>query len=70
MEEVINADKVIFLDKGIITFIGKPEDLFLKNDNLSNLHLDYPFILKLCHQLKKDGLDIKPTISEKEFFNQ
>lgn len=70
MEEVINADKVIFLDKGIITFIGKPEDLFLKNDNLANLHLDYPFILKLCHQLKKDGLDISPTISEKEFFSQ
>ncbi len=70
MEEVINADKVIFLDKGKISFIGKPKDLFLKNDNLINLHLDYPFILKLSYQLKKDGLNIVPTISEKEFFDQ
>ncbi|MDE7221866.1 MAG: energy-coupling factor transporter ATPase, partial [Ureaplasma sp.] len=60
MEEVINADKVIFLDKGKISFIGKPKDLFLKNDNLINLHLDYPFILKLSYQLKKDGLNIVP----------
>lgn len=70
MEEVINADKVIMINSGVVHAIGSPEDVFLKQSQLEKMKLDYPFIFKLCKELNGHGINIKPTLYEKDFLNQ
>lgn len=70
MEEVINADKVIMINKGQVHAIGSPHELFNEKSNLENLSLDYPFILKLSNLLKKEGLDINPVLHKKDLIKQ
>lgn len=67
MEEVINADKVIIINGGIVHAMGTPKDVFLYQDQLEKLKLDYPFILKLTKELKTQGVDVMPTLDENEF---
>ncbi|MCQ2956542.1 MAG: energy-coupling factor transporter ATPase [Mycoplasmoidaceae bacterium] len=55
IEEVINADKVIVMNRGKVVMVGKPLDIF-KNSKFKKLSLDKPFMLKLAEQL-----GIKPT---------
>lgn len=70
MEEVINADKVIIINDGVVYAMGTPEEVFLKQKNLEALKLDYPFILKLTTLLKNKGLKVDPTLYQKEFIKQ
>lgn len=70
MEEVINADKVIIINDGVVYAMGTPEEVFLKQKNLENLKLDYPFILKLTTLLKNKGLKVDTTLYQKEFIKQ
>lgn len=70
MEEVINADKVIIINEGVVHAIGTPEEVFLHQENLEALKLDYPFILKLSTLLNKKGIKINPTLYQKEFIKQ
>lgn len=70
MEEVINADKVIIINDGVVHAMGTPEEVFLKQKNLEDLKLDYPFILKLTTLLKNKGLKVDTTLHQKEFIEQ
>lgn len=53
MDEVLNADKVIIMEKGKVNLIGKPMDIFKNDENIKKLSLDLPFSLKLSHLLKE-----------------
>ena len=55
MEEVINADKVIVLNKGKIASQGKPEVIFTDEDELKKMSLEFPFILKIACGLNKSN---------------
>ena len=44
MEEVINADKVIIINDGVVYAMGTPEEVFLKQKNLEALKLDLSLI--------------------------
>lgn len=54
MDETLQANKIIVLNKGKIVLQGKPLDVFA--DPLNNLSIDKPFVLKLAKLLK-----LKPT---------
>lgn len=66
MEEVINADKVIVLNKGKIASQGKPEVIFTDEDELKKMALDFPFILKISCGLNKSNSKIKRTLNRSE----
>lgn len=66
MEEVINADKVIVLNKGKIASQGKPEVIFTDEDELKKMSLDFPFILKIACGLNKSNSKIKRTLNRSE----
>ncbi len=66
MEEVINADKVIVLNKGKIASQGKPEVIFTDEDELKKMALDFPFILKIACGLNKSNSKIKRTLNRSE----
>lgn len=52
MDEVLNADKVIVMEKGKVKMIGKPSEVFVDEKKLKDLALDFPFALKLSKLLK------------------
>lgn len=66
MEEVINADKVIVLNKGKIASQGKPEVIFTDEDELKKMSLEFPFILKIACGLNKSNSKIKRTLNRSE----
>ena len=70
MEEVINADRVIMINKGNVHAIGTPQEVFSEKNNLKDLSLDYPFTLKLSNLLKEGGLDIKPVLYKEDLIKQ
>lgn len=70
MEEVINADKVIIINGGNVHCIGSPSEVFLQDNNLASLNLDFPFTLKLSTKLKEKGINVEPTLYKENFIKQ
>lgn len=62
MEEVINADMVIVMDKGKIALQGTPREIFAQIEHLQALRLDVPQVTALAYELSKKGLPIKKGI--------
>lgn len=55
MEEVVDADKVIVLNKGRLKFTGTPEELF-KSAEVENNNLVLPDVTVLANKLKERGV--------------
>lgn len=62
MEEVINADKVIVMDKGEIAMQGTPREIFTGVEELKALGLNVPVVTELAYQLGKKGVQVKKGI--------
>lgn len=58
MEEVVDADQVIVMNKGRIVLEGTPEQIFSQVETLQRYHLDVPQITLLAHELRQRGLQI------------
>lgn len=58
MEEVVEADWVIVMDKGRIVLEGSPREIFSQVEKLQQYHLDVPQVTLLAHELRKRGLPI------------
>lgn len=63
MDEVLNADKVIVMEKGKVKMIGKPSEIFVDEKKLKELALDFPFSLKLSKLLKDKKIINKLSIN-------
>jgi energy-coupling factor transport system ATP-binding protein len=68
MDEVINADKVIVMDKGKVVMQGTPREIFSKVDDLKNYRLDVPQVTELAYELQKKGLNLPNGILTVEEF--
>lgn len=62
MEEVIETDRVIVMDKGKVVMEGTPREIFSKVDELKALRLDVPQVTELAYKLRKNGLPLKDCI--------
>lgn len=62
MDEVANADRIVVMDGGKIVMDGKPQDIFIRNDELKELGLDVPFAAELTCRLRKKGINIPENI--------
>lgn len=58
MEEVINADHVVVMDKGNVVLQGTPREIFSQVDTLKKYRLDVPQVTELAYELRKEGLDL------------
>lgn len=63
MEEVVNSDRVIIMDKGNVVKSGHPVDIFENQDYLTNIKLDIPFTLQLSKILSEKTSKIIPTMN-------
>ncbi len=62
MEEIVDADRIIVLNKGEIAMQGAPKEIFSQVEQLQQLQLDVPNITKLAYLLKKEGLNLPDGI--------
>lgn len=66
MEEVVDAEHVVVMDKGKVVMEGTPRDIFKRVDELREIRLSVPQVTELAHELRKSGLPIKEGILTKE----
>lgn len=62
MEEAVEADRVIVMEKGKKLLEGTPREVFSSIEMLRTIGLDVPCMTELSSLLKKDGLDISSDI--------
>ena len=62
MEEAIDADRIIVMDKGKVVMEGKPKEIFSQVKKLKELKLDVPQVTELAYLLKEEGIPIKNNI--------
>lgn len=58
MEEALEADRVIVMDKGRIAHEGTPAEIFSGNIDLYSLGLEAPVICRLIQMLRSQGIKI------------
>ena len=62
MEEAVEADRVIVMEKGKLALEGTHREVFSNVTRLKEIGLDVPYMTELAHLLKEDGLDIRDNI--------
>ncbi len=58
MEEALEADRVIVMDRGQIAHAGPPAEIFGGDIDLYALNLEVPAIPRLIQMLRSQGMDI------------
>ena len=62
MEEAVQADRVVVVDKGKKLLEGTPKEVFKNVDLLKEIGLDVPYMTELASLLREEGLDIDDDI--------
>ncbi len=71
MEETIDADRILVLNKGNVFLEGCPKEVFINKKSLEEIGLSVPKVTKLCNVLNENGIEIeKDIISETECVNK
>ncbi|MGB4440102.1 MAG: energy-coupling factor transporter ATPase [Sedimentibacter sp.] len=58
MDEAVQADRVVIMDKGNIKLDGTPKDVFRNIEVIKKFGLDVPQVTELAQELAKEGLNI------------
>ena len=58
MEETLDADRIIVMDRGQIAYSGTPEEVFSGEIDLGSLEMDMPAIPALASALREKGLPV------------
>ena len=64
MDEAVQADRVIVMDKGNIKLDGTPKEVFRNIDEIKKYGLDVPQVTELTQELIKEGLNLPSDIIE------
>ncbi len=62
MEEAVNADRVVVLDKGVVRMDGTPKDVFPQIETLRGFQLDAPQPTEMVCLLREAGFDLPQDI--------
>jgi len=66
MDEVVDADRMIVLDKGRLALQGTPHEVFQQDARLSEIGLDLPPVGQLARGLRQRGLTVGHPLSVAE----
>lgn len=66
MEETINSDRIIIMDKGKISLEGTPEEIFLHAEQIRELGLRLPFPIAIASRLREKGFNLPDNILTSE----
>lgn len=62
MNEVVNADRIIVMEKGKIALEGTPREIFSQVEKIREIGLDVPQVTELAYELYKAGMDIDTEV--------
>lgn len=62
MDEAVQADRVLVMEKGKIVMEGKPTQIFSQVEKLVEIGLDVPQVTELAFRLKDQGVNIRQDI--------
>lgn len=62
MEEAVEADRIVVMEKGQILMEGTPREVFSKVKEMKEIGLDVPQVTELAYELRKEGIDIPGDI--------
>ena len=62
MEEAVEADRIVVMDKGKIVMEGTPREIFSKVSVMKEIGLDVPQVTELAYELKNNGINISSDI--------
>lgn len=62
MDEAVQADRVVVMDKGNIRLDGTPKEVFSNLDAIKKFGLDVPQVTELAQVLIKEGVDLPSDI--------
>ena len=62
MEEAVDADRVIVMEKGKKVLEGTPKEVFSHIEELKKIGLDVPYMTELAQGLASEGIKIKQDI--------
>ena len=62
MDEAVEADRVIVMDKGRKVLEGTPKEVFRNVEKLKKIGLDVPYMTELATSLKEEGIEISDDI--------
>jgi len=62
MDEAVEADRVVVMEKGSIIMDDKPKAVFSKVEKLKKVGLDVPQVTELLFELRKDGIDVRQDV--------
>lgn len=71
MDEAVQADRVIIMNKGTVKIDGTPKEVFKNVDRIKKYGLDVPQVTELVYELSLAGIDIKTDlITKKELVDE
>ncbi len=62
MDETVDADRIIVMDKGKVAITGTPREIFAQVDMIKGFGLDVPQVTEVCNNLIKMGIDLPADI--------
>lgn len=62
MDEAVQADRVVVMDKGMIKLDGTPKEVFKNLESIKKFGLDVPQVTELAQELIKEGLNLPSDI--------
>ena len=62
MDEAVDADRVVVMDKGKIKLDGTPKEVFRNLEEIKKFGLDVPQVTELAQSLVKEGIELPSDI--------
>lgn len=62
MDEAVNADRIVIMEKGKIVKIGAPKEIFSDVTKMKEIGLDIPQVTELVFELNKAGMKLNKEI--------
>lgn len=66
MEEVIEADRILVMNRGKLVMQGTPNEIFSQVETMQAYHLDVPQVTLLTHELRKQGMQLPEGVTAPE----
>ncbi len=62
MDEAVQADRVVVMEKGKIILDGTPREIFREVKKMKDIGLDVPQVTELVYELRKEGFEIREDV--------
>lgn len=71
LEETVQSDKIIIMNKGRISAIGSPQEIYTQHDKIIEAGLELPFSIQIQKDLMEKGYFIATTcLTKKDLVNE